>query len=296
MDRLCTLLFPPLRQQRDEAGARAAVVTAFCVGELPGHQTLSCESRPKYHSGPLERGQIFRQAARNRVISVVMGIVGCDGQICNFEVVVRCDTLLSYADGTHVVPTAAVGDVSAKEGADVLWDAWGPQTTSVTALGTTPVGRRNVFGERRATIEKDGQIRIRDYNSYRIRRARVSNVGLDQNGTCRIVESNTIRGGEWFEEDVRTELPYLDVVVDVQGCKGCREIYLEQDGVLLGVDDLPVDMVSRFPLIDDMHSVDDRCQIPTEQSEGGNMKGFALYSQSPEYEYEATCSSNSTVD
>jgi hypothetical protein len=56
--------------------------------------------------------------------------------MCNFEVVVRCDTLLSYANGIRVTPTAAVvgGDVNAKEGNDVLWDAWGPQATSVTAL------------------------------------------------------------------------------------------------------------------------------------------------------------------
>ena len=104
---------------------------------------------------------------------------------------------------------------------------------------------RNLFGERRATIEEGGQIRIRDYNSYRVRRARDSNVGLDQNGSCKIVESiSTVQGGEWFEEDVTTVLPYLDIMVDVPGCKGCREIYLEQDEVLLRMDDLQADKVS----------------------------------------------------
>ncbi|KAF8502729.1 hypothetical protein F5888DRAFT_1800270 [Russula emetica] len=244
MDRLCTLLFSPLRQ-RDGTGAGATASTAFCVGEHSGHQTFSCEPWPEYHHAPLGRGQIFRQSTRDSVVSVTMGIVGCDGRLCNFEVVVRCETLLSYADGVHVVPTAAVvGDVNAKEGNGndvVLWDVWGPQATSVTALDSTPVGWRNLFGERRATIEKGGQIRIRDYNSYRIRRARDSNVGLDQNGTCRIVKSSTIRGGEWFEEDVTTMLPYLDIVADVRGCK---EIYLEQDEVLLRVDNLPFDEVA----------------------------------------------------
>jgi hypothetical protein len=253
MDRLCTLLFPPLRQQRDGTGAGPSVYMAFCVGGHSGHQTFSREPRPEYHRAPLGRSQIFRQLTRDSVISVVIRLEGCDVRLFNFEVVVRCDTLLSYADGVHVVPTAAVvGDVNAKEGIEtdvVLWDAWGPQATSVTELDSTRVTVgchwRNLFGERRATIiEEFGEIRIRDYNSYRIRRARDSNVGLDQNGTCRIVESNTIRGGEWFEEDVTTVLPYLDIVVRVQGYMGWREIYLEQDEVLLRVDYLPVDKVS----------------------------------------------------
>jgi hypothetical protein len=248
MDRLCTLLFPPLRQQRDGTGASASVSTAFCAEKHSGHQTLSWEPCSECHRGPLGCGQIFHQSARDSVVCVVIGIVGCGGRLCNFEVVVRCDTLLSYADEVHVVPTAAVvGDVNAKESNEngvVLWDAWGPRATSVTALVSTPMGWRNLFGERMATIEYGGQIRIRDYNSYRIWQARDSNVGLDQNGICRIVESSTIRGGEWFEEDVTTVLRYLDIVVDVRGCKGCREIYLEQDEVLLRVDDLTGDDVS----------------------------------------------------
>jgi hypothetical protein len=54
-------------------------------------------------------------------------------------------------------------------------------------------------------------------------------------GTRRITESSVTRAGEWFEEDVRTALPHLSVAVDVPGC---REIYMEQDQVLLRVDDL----------------------------------------------------------
>ena len=299
MDRLCTLLFPPLRQQRDGAGARISM--AFVVGEHLAHETFSSEVWTEYHRTPLGRSQIFRQSTRDSVVSVVIGIVGCGRRLCNFEIVVHCDTLLSYADGVHVVPTAAaVGDVNAKQGNEndvVLWDAWGPQATSVTALDSTPMGWRNVFGERRATIEKGDQIRIRDYNSYRIWRAGCSNGSLDQNGTCRIVESGTIRGEEWFEEDVTTMLPYLDILVDVLGCKGCKEIYLEQDEVLLRVDDLPVDRVSGtcrcHRLADDaseLHLADGHCQIPTRAERRWICEsGLALYSAwSPEYEYDGS--------
>jgi hypothetical protein len=53
--------------------------------------------------------------------------------------------------------------------------------------------------------------------------------------TRRIIESSTVQGGEWFEEDVTTSLPHLEIKVDVPGC---RAIYMEQDQVLFLVDDL----------------------------------------------------------
>ena len=247
MDRLCMLLFPPLRPQPDGIGARARLHTGFWVGRN-GYQTFSREPWPEYHRAPLRRSQIFRQSMKDSVVSVVIGLDVRGAHLRHFEVIVRCGTLLSYADGVHVVPPASVvGDVDAKEGNEgdvVPWDAWGPRATIFTALNATPVGWRNVFGERMATIEKGGRIRIRDYNSYRIRQARDSNVGLDQNGTRRIVEGSTTKRGVWFEEDVTTMLPYLEIVVDALGCKVYRDIYLEQDEILLRVDDLQADEVS----------------------------------------------------
>jgi hypothetical protein len=127
------------------------------------------------------------------------------------------------------------------------------------------VGRRfSLLGERRATVEHVGlPVCIRDYNPYRIRRAKASMVakglgghaghgweedepegeeGPEGNadtchpkGTRRITESGAIQGGEWFEEDVRTSLPHLEIKVDVPGC---REIYMEQDQVLFRAEDL----------------------------------------------------------
>ena len=45
--------------------------------------------------------------------------------------------------------------------------------------------------------------------------------------TCKITKSGITCVGEWFEQDVRTVLPYLSVEMDVLG--RCREIYMEQD-------------------------------------------------------------------
>jgi hypothetical protein len=119
-----------------------------------------------------------------------------------------------------------------------------------------------LLGEQRATIEQVGQIRIRDYNPYRIRQAKASMVakGLGSHGwgdsheeeeeedegdgnvgtfhpkvTRRIVERSTIQGGEWFEEDVTTTFPHLEIDLDVPGCRG---IFMGQNQVLLQVDDI----------------------------------------------------------
>jgi hypothetical protein len=255
IDRLCTLLFPPLRPglQSYVSGAGASVYTASCVGEHPGHQKNSYEPGPECHRAQLGRSQIFRQSTRDSIISVIMTLVRGKPdnlRLFGLEVVVRCDTLLSYADRVHVVPAAAVvGNVNPKEcdETDVVpWDAWGPQVTSATAIDSMRTGCQwiSLFGERRATVEMWGPIRIRDYNSYRIQQARDSDVGLSRNSTCRIVESTTIPAGKWFKEDVTTALPYLDIVVDVPGGKGCSAIYLEQDEILVRTRYLPVYKVS----------------------------------------------------
>ena len=287
MDKLCTLLLPPLRKERDGTGAR--VIWSFCVGEHPGHHTFSRGPWPEYRRAPQGRRHMFRQSTKDSIVSVVMQM-GCEERPGKtFEFVVRCATLLAYADAARVVvPDATVaadaessdgdgddrsasaqaeahvvvGEVNAEEG--VPWAAWGPRATALS--DQTHVGWRYLLGERRATIEQGvHRIRIRDYNPYRIRQAKASMVakGLGRHewrdshephegedssdegegivdpfhphGTRRITESSTTRAGDWFAEDVKTALPHLDVTVDVPGC---REIYMEQDQVLVHVDDL----------------------------------------------------------
>ena len=277
MDKLCTLLLPPLRKERDGTGAH--VIWTFCVGEHPGHQTFSRGPWPEYRHAPLGRRHIFRQSAKDSIVSVVMHIDGCGGQRRTFEFVVRCNTLLAYADAARLAPTVTVAtDAKSSDGdatqaqaqavvdaeGSVPWAAWGPRVTAVS--DQTHVGWRYLLGERRTTIEEGvHRIRIRDYNPYRIGQAKASMVakGLGRHelgdsheqhegedwsdevegivdpfhphGTRRITESSTTRAGDWFEQDVRTALPYLDVEVDVPGC---REIYMEQDQILIRVDDL----------------------------------------------------------
>ena len=274
MDKLCTLLLPPLRQRDGIPPGRSARINwASCVGEHPGHHTFSRGPWPEYRSAP-QGPRAFRQSTKDSIVSVVMEIVGCEGQPRTFEVVVRCATLLAYADAAVAAAAAhmpessngdgqSAQDVVVGDAEGVRWEAWGPRVTAMS--DHTHVGWRYVLGERRATIEHDEhQIRIRDYNPYRIRQAKASLVakglgghaghglgGEDSHeeeegkgnvdrarpdGTRRITEgSRTIEGGEWFEQDVSTALPHLDSVVDVPGC---RAIYMEQDQIMLPVDDL----------------------------------------------------------
>ena len=293
MDKLCTLLLPPLRQGRDGIGG-ARVIWTFIVGEHPGHQTFSRGPWPEYRHARLGRRHVFRQSTKDSIVSVVMQIEGYLRWLRTFEFVVRCDTLLAYAAAAARDPSVMVVDDPTAGGAagssngerktqaqarvvvgdgDVPWAAWGPRATALS--DQTHVGWRYLLGERRATIAPTNEagvhrIRIRDYNPYRIRQAKASMVakGLGRHewggggdddshehegegypadegegivdpfhaqGTRRITERSVTRAGEWFEEDVRTALPHLSVVVDVPGC---REIYMEQDQVLLRVDDL----------------------------------------------------------
>ena len=243
MDKLCTLLLPPLQD-----GARPD--WAVCVGEHPGHQPFSRGPWPEYRRAPSRRQ--FRQSTRDSIVSVVMQITGSCREARIFDLVVRCATLLAHAAAdTDAVP----------------WAEWGPRSTSMS--DHTSFEWSDLLGERRATVDhRSHQIRIYDYNTYRIRQARTAGVAATgdhrqvgdegggvlverrrrgdsdeeveegnryhRSGSRRITEESTILGGEWFREDVWTALPHLDMMIYKPGCKA---IYMEQDQLLVQVND-----------------------------------------------------------
>src|SRR5258708_2219437 len=255
MDKLCTLLLP--HRRKAISSARAGVEYAYYHYD---QQSFSSLQLPYHHQVPMchvPQRHTFHQSTRDRIISIMLWIQGCEGGDHTFEIIVRCATLLDYADGHGGTSMARngdddgqsassplVGDVSTEGGNDdgaVLWDRWGPQAT---AMFENPSVLENILsGERRAVMERDDQIRIQDCNPYRIRQALRRRGGdahekegrADTVTQTRVVESNTIRAGEWFEEDVTTELPYLETVLNMPGC---RTFYLKQNEVLLSVDDL----------------------------------------------------------
>ena len=260
MDKLCTLLLPPLQD-----GARPD--WAVCVGEHPGHQPFSRGPWPEYRRAPPRRQ--FRQSTRDSIVSVVMQITGSSerGVPRMFDLVVRCATLLAHAHAADAAKDNKGGDNDDDDA--VPWAEWGPRSTSMS--DHTSFEWNDLLGERRATVDPLGhEIRIHDYNPYRIRQARKSGLAVGgggeegrgrggggelegrrtgdselelsveegnhtrRSGSRRITERRTIQGGEWFREDVSTALPHLDTMIYKPGC---RAIYMEQDQLLLHVDD-----------------------------------------------------------
>ena len=253
MDKLCTLLLPPLQE-----GARPD--WAVCVGEHPGHQPFSRGPWPEYRRAPPRRQ--FRQSTRDSIVSVVMQITGSGKRRVPrmFDLVVRCATLLAHAGAAQA---AAEDKDNNDDGGDAVpWAEWGPRSTSMS--DHTSFEWNDLLGERRATVDPHNhEIRIYDYNPYRIRQARKSGLAVGgeekggggelerrrtgdsdleveggnesrQGGSRRITESSTIRGGEWFREEVWTGLPHLDTKIYK---RGCTAIYMEQDQLLLHVED-----------------------------------------------------------
>jgi hypothetical protein len=206
---------------------------------------MGCEGRPR----------TFEVVVRCATLLAYAASAGTRRVDMTDTTTVAADDLSSTGDGDGESTSvqALVSDANTDNGAgggvddDVPWDAWGPRATAMS--GHEYVEWHYLLGERRATIERDAdQICIRDYNPYRIRQARApllaKGLGGKSNGNAntfhpkvirRIIESSKIWGGQWFQEDVTTTLPRLDVVMDVPGC---RAIYMEQDQVLLRVKDL----------------------------------------------------------
>lgn len=265
MDKLCTLLLPPLQD-----GARPD--WAVCVGEHPGHQPFSRGPWPAYRHAPSRRQ--FRQSTRDSIVSVVMQITGAGRREARiFDLIVRCATLLDHAHAAGARSETLQWTDAEDDRGDgaVPWAEWGPRFTSMS--DHTSFEWNDLLGERRATVDHRGhQIRIYDYNPYRIRQARMAGLaatgdhrhvgesgsGGDGGGERRrrgdsdeeveegnryrrrgsrritITERSKILGGEWFREDVWTALPHLDTMIYRPGCKA---IYMEQDQLLLQVND-----------------------------------------------------------
>jgi hypothetical protein len=242
VNKLCTLLLPPLKD-----GARTD--WAICVGEHPGHQKFSHGPWAEYHRAPPHRQ--FRLSTRESIVSTMIQITGKNGRVRIYDMAVRSATLLAHV---AAMDTTSGGSLPPSDGGRVVpWAEWGPHTTSMS--DHTHIGWNDLLGERRAMIDASGlRMRIRDYNPYRIWKASLparrrqgggeSDPDLDadqdevfrRRPTPRMVnKTSSIRAAEWFEDDVVTALPYVDVVVYIPGC---RAIHMQQDQLLLHVDDV----------------------------------------------------------
>ena len=216
-------------------------VMLLCVLDLPpltldaSINFLHCRSEPNQtSSGPVAirspSYRPFRDKAEDAIIIFNMShshfseiVMGC------LTLIVHRRALLAHIPLAHHVstlfcslpePTPAV--------VEVPWSAWGPPATRIFVGNITPMhwmattaGQRAVMLEGRIPTP----ITVRDFNPYAVRAARAlaSASGLSQqrnwskqlpngNRMTLQVEDSVLPAGSIFKEDVRSSLPYVEIV------------------------------------------------------------------------------------
>lgn len=241
----------------------ASLRWATCFGEHPGHALFSrYRQHPPSHlqsfhstnsdsdreagwsSGGPPEGRIgprrrLRSVPRDGIISVVMQVNGLSGYFRTIDLTVRCRTLLEFAHfntpAGHTAVTGADGELE--------WERWGPVNTRILEHDSLTWG--SLVGERRATVGQVTPTRItmRDYNPFRVGRALEmlasrgagpgKEVKLECGSVVKVVkEMSSYRGGEWFQDDIETGLPYVETVTPYFGCEG---IFMDEDNLLAEV-------------------------------------------------------------
>ncbi|KAH9963629.1 hypothetical protein BC827DRAFT_1266400 [Russula dissimulans] len=242
LETVCMLSLPELT-------ISASLRWATCFGEHPGHAlfsrsrhqpdtngmfSFSTSASTSSSSRKLEgRGarRHLRSVPAEGIISVVMHVHGLSGYFRTIDLCVRCRTLLDF---THAQGESRSGVVLA-----VPWERWGPPNTRIVEHDSLTWG--SLVGERRAMV---GQLRptrimMRDYNPFRVRRAleRMGGAGKELKLECGSVikvidEMSVYRGGEWFNDDIETSLPYVETTTLYTGCEG---IFMDEDNLLAEV-------------------------------------------------------------
>ncbi|KAH9963630.1 hypothetical protein BC827DRAFT_1266401 [Russula dissimulans] len=239
LETVCMLTLPELT-------ISASLRWATCFGEHPGHALFSrSQNQPDMNgmfsfstsastsssSRKLEgRGarRHLRSVPEEGIIGMVMHIQALSGYSRTIDLCVRSRTLLDFADAQ-----AKAG------GGAVPWEGWGPANTRIVMHDSLTWG--SLVGERRAVV---GQLRptlitMRDFNPFRVRRAleRTGGAGKELKLECgsviRVVdEMSVLRGGEWFNDDIETSLPYVETTTPYAGCEG---IFMDEDNLVAEV-------------------------------------------------------------
>ena len=243
LETVCILSLPVLT-------ARTSFWWAVCFDD-PGHvpSSKNHQRHPSLHprsssSGLSTKRPEGRTDTRHRlypvsedgIIVVLMYLSQLYGNSCMFDLTMRRRTLLDLS-GAQAQASAAgtgtgmgVGTVLA-----VPWEKWGPNKTRLLEHNSSLCGG-SLAGERRATVLRT-RIATRDYNLFRVQRALKLFGGAEkgvtlENGTVvTVVKGPSIsRGGEWFRDDIKTSLPYVDTVAP---CEWCNEILMDKDNLVV---------------------------------------------------------------
>ena len=225
---LCVLHLPPLTR-------RASVTRLSCHAE-----SNPTGSGPLAIPAPSDRP--FRDKTEDAIIEFILFI---DGHLIGsylFTFIVHRHALFAHIPAAHracapfcspPVPMPALEQVP--------WSAWGPAATrwfKVEPWSNINLNWR-MAGQRLVTSERNmrAPIIVRDFNPYAVRAARAlaTASGQSQQGNWRMqlpngnsmylkVEDTVIAAGYIFEEDVRSSLPYIEIVTKTE---------YQYDGVLI---------------------------------------------------------------
>jgi len=225
---LCVLNLPPLAR-------RASIDHLMCRGEPnptgSGHSAIPAPDRP------------FHDKAEDAIIMFTLFALDNYNGRCQFTFIVHRSALLAHIPAAYLecAPFCSPPELTpAAALVQVPWSAWGPTATrwfegDLMALNwiTTTAGQRSV------TFKGDNTtpIIVRDFNPYSVRAARVlataSGKSLQGSWSTQLpngnsmslkAEDSVIAAGSMFKEDVRSSLPYVEIVTQTE---------YEYDGVLI---------------------------------------------------------------
>jgi hypothetical protein len=255
LETACILFLPGLTMS-------APLSWATCFGEHPGHGLFSksrCASatdsvgapvfpstfmsarRPPPPEGWDPRRQL-RPVPADGIVSVVMDAVGLSGNFRMMDLIVRRHSLLAFTNNKLARAGEAAGAKTGEgEGAvpTVSWEEWGPMNTRVLEHDSLTWGALD--GERRATVGlvPPTRITMHDYNPFRVRRAlaRTGGPGNEMNLECGSVmkvvsEKSVCHKGEWFVDDIESNLPYVETVTPYPGCE---RVFMDENNLLAEV-------------------------------------------------------------
>ena len=219
---LCVLHLPPL--------ARRARIVEFLSRAEPN----PTGSGPLAIPAPSNRP--FRDNAEDAVVMFRLSTEGVDQETRNLEIhtfmfiVHRCALLAHIPAAQRACSPFCITPKTTP--VQVPWDVWGVSATRW--FEDDPASRRwitTTAGQRSVTMEDGAStpVIVRDFNPYAVRAARAvaATSGQWQQGNWRKrlpngnrmalkVKDSVISAGSIFEEDVRSSLPYVEIVTQTE--------------------------------------------------------------------------------
>ncbi len=172
---------------------------------------------------------------RDGIISIVMHVDALSGHHRMLDLTVRCRTLLEFTSAQAQVGAMGVAGRGVGTVLMLPWETWGPANSRILEPGSF-FGA--LAGERRATVPMS-RITIRDFNSYRVRRALAlfgvagREVSLACGSVVKVVKEASVSGaGECFYNDIETSLPYVETVI---WYGGCQDVYIDENYLVVDV-------------------------------------------------------------